>query len=76
MGGALTIASLTQCVNIDAGAPFYGIPNLKQYDLTKVKVPVLAFFGELDKTVGFASVADAQNLEVKAKEAGVNITVK
>lgn len=46
MGGALAIASLTLFGELDAGAPFYGIPDLKTYKLENIKVPVLAYFAE------------------------------
>ena len=42
MGGALTIAVLTLDPLFDAGAPFYGIPPLEKYDLSKIKIPILA----------------------------------
>jgi len=41
MGGALSIAAVaTHHDIIDAAAPFYGVTDLKNFDLTKIKVPV------------------------------------
>lgn len=75
MGGALTIASMTQSEEIDVGVPFYGVPDLSKFNLGAVKKPMLAHFGALDTICGFSDVAAAKNLESKAKEAGVDFTL-
>jgi len=71
MGGALTIASLCSSNIFDAGVPFYGIPDLTYFNLSNIKVPVMAQFGSLDQAKGFSDPESAKNLETKAKEAGV-----
>lgn len=49
MGGALAIASVTGGGDeFVACAPFYGVPDLNQFDIKTVKVPILAHFGTLD----------------------------
>ena len=42
MGGALTLAALADGAAVDAGAPFYGIPDGRYFDVTKIKAPLLA----------------------------------
>jgi dienelactone hydrolase len=76
MGGALTIVTMTHDPSIDAGCPFYGVPDLTSNKLENIKVPVYAHFGELDPLKGFSSPEDAKNLEEKGKAAGVNIKIK
>ena len=75
MGGALTIAAMTLNSNIDAGAPFYGIPDLTKFDLSKITKPIQAHFGELDSHKGFSAPEDGLKLEAKGKELGLNIQV-
>jgi carboxymethylenebutenolidase len=48
MGGALTIASICKYESFSAAAPFYGIPDLKYNDVSKIKCPVFAYFAEKD----------------------------
>ena len=45
MGGALTFASICTFDKWHSAAPFYGIPDLKQFSLKNIKNPVLAHFG-------------------------------
>lgn len=60
MGGALTLAAVADGAAIDAAAPFYGIPDGRYFDVTKIKVPICAQFGDLDKMKGFSDKAAAQ----------------
>ncbi len=76
MGGALTIASLASSNVFSAGAPFYGIPDLNVFKLSNIKVSVMGNFGSKDSLAGFSDPVAAKNLEQKAKEAGVNFTLK
>jgi len=60
MGGALALAAMADGASIDAGAPFYGIPDGRYFDVTKIKAPICAQFGDLDKHKGFADPGAAQ----------------
>ena len=71
MGGALSFSGATRCPEIDAAAPFYGIPRSDAYDLTTIRIPVQAHFGEKDDIVGFSSPSDYGPLYDRLKEAGV-----
>jgi carboxymethylenebutenolidase len=75
LGGALTVASLANIPELDAGSPYYGVPDLSNFDLSKIKVPVYAYFGENDDHKGFSSPEDGKRLEKAAKDAGVNFTL-
>lgn len=76
MGGALAIFAIAQeNSGFDACVPFYGIPTLSYINLSNINVPVLAHFGTLDDHKGFSDPEAAKNLEIKAKEAGVNFTL-
>ncbi len=75
LGGALTVTSLANISELDAGSPYYGVPDLSKIDLSKIKVPVYAYFGENDNHKGFSSPEDAKRLEQAAKDAGVNFTL-
>jgi carboxymethylenebutenolidase len=73
MGGALTIAGIcTHTDKFDAAAPFYGIPDLKTFDVGKIKCPVLLHFAELDDAKGFSDPESAKNLSQKMAEKGVD----
>ncbi len=52
MGGALTFAAATlipkDVPQLAAAAPFYGIPSPQLCDVTTIKIPVQAHFGEQD----------------------------
>jgi len=76
MGGALAICALTASSEIDAGAPFYGTPDLSQWDVSKIKVPVFAQFGENDQAKGFSDVETAKKFESECLAKGVKITNK
>ena len=77
MGGALTIASIASGTDLfSAAAPFYGVPDLSLVNLSNIKIPVLAHFGETDDAKGFSDPETAHKLESAAKEAGVNFTLK
>jgi dienelactone hydrolase len=56
MGGALAFAAASTGANLDAILPFYGIPKAEYFDISKIKIPVLAQFGSLDKHAGFSDV--------------------
>lgn len=72
LGGALTLATAVAAESKpNAVAPFYGIPDGRYFDLTKITVPVLGHFGDKDSHTGFSDVAAAKGLEEKLKTAGV-----
>jgi len=71
MGGALTIAAGINAPGIDAIAPFYGIPDGRYFDPSKLKIPVQAHFGKLDALKGFSDPEAANGLEENLKKAGV-----
>ena len=48
MGGALSMAAAALVKEIDAAAPFYGIPSAELCDVTTVSVPLQCHFGERD----------------------------
>jgi len=72
MGGALVIACSTSS-EVDAGAVFYGIPDLSKIDLDKIHVPLQLHFGKLDQSKGFSDPESAANLEKKLKEHGKEV---
>ena len=77
MGGALTIAGIYFWGKLfSAAAPFYGIPDLSQWDINKITCPVALNFAELDKAVGFSDPGSARSLEKKLKDAGKDASLK
>ncbi|KAG2379214.1 hypothetical protein C9374_007353 [Naegleria lovaniensis] len=74
MGGALTLAAAStqdgsESSLINAASCFYGIP---QMDVSKIKIPVIAHFGELDDAIGFSDIESAKKLQNSWTENGVN----
>jgi carboxymethylenebutenolidase len=76
MGGALTIATIASFNVFDGAVPFYGVPDLTKFDLSNVKCPVVAHFGDLDQAKGFSDPEAAKNLEKNALEKGVNFKLR
>jgi len=71
MGGALTIAACVRMpADIDAIAPFYGIPPAKFADPSQIKVPVQAHFGTSDDQMGFSDPETAKQLKAKLEQSG------
>ena len=54
MGGALSIAAAVLAGNVDAAAPFYGIPEDSIADPSQCKVPLQGHFGREDTMKGFS----------------------
>jgi len=78
LGGALSFAAASAVPTLEAAVPYYGIPPLDKYDLSKVKAPVLAHFASHDDWAK-ASVAQqiqsefatrGQSMELHVYEAG------
>ena len=67
MGGALTIASVATIPGFDAAAPFYGIPDLTKFDVSKITCKFEAHFGEKDDHKGFSDPESAEKLLEKIK---------
>lgn len=76
MGGALTIMTSASCGDIDAAAPFYGVPDLSKCDVSKIKCPIIAHFGALDQAKGFSDITARQNLENAFKKGNVSYEIK
>jgi len=75
-GGALTIAACASSQDIDAGIPFYGVPDFKYFNPELIKCPILAHFGEHDKAKGFSDITAKQNLEERLKKGNVKHEIK
>jgi len=65
MGGALALAAAALVDEVDAAAPFYGIPSSELCDVTTIKVPLQCHFAEHDDTKGFASPDEWKPLQTK-----------
>jgi carboxymethylenebutenolidase len=60
MGGALTILAAVRVPEMDAGASFYGIPNLPAAELQKIKIPLTCHFANQDASFTPAKVNDLE----------------
>lgn len=68
MGGALTLLSVANVPEVDAGVCWYGFPPLEYIDATKIKAPLLGHFAIDDVPFPIATV---DKLEEKLRAAGV-----
>ena len=68
MGGALTLLSLVNVPEADAGVCWYGYPPLEYIDPSKIKAPLLAHWATEDAAFPIARVDE---LEKKLREATV-----
>lgn len=68
MGGALTLLSLTQSPEIDAGVVWYGCPPLDYIDASKIHVPVMGHWATQD---AFFKIETVAGLEEKLNAAKV-----
>lgn len=71
MGGALTLLTLANVPEADAGVVWYGLPPLEYLDASKIKAPVMAHWATQDGAFPIESV-DA--LEARLAEAKVAYT--
>jgi len=69
MGGALTLLSLTQSPEIDAGVVWYGCPPLDYIDASKIHVPVMGHWATQD---AFFKIETVAGLEEKLSAAKVD----
>jgi carboxymethylenebutenolidase len=68
MGGALTLLSLTQSPEVDAGVVWYGCPPLEYIDAQKINAPLLGHWAMQDE---FFKKEMVDGLEEKLGAAGV-----
>lgn len=77
MGGALSIAAACYWgKRFSASAPFYGIPEMKDWDAKNIGCLVYLNFAELDQVQGFSDPDSAKELQKKLKDAGADVTLK
>ncbi len=69
MGGALTLLSLCQSPELDAGVVWYGCPPLEYIDASQIRVPVMGHWAVQDE---FFKIETVDALETKLREAGVS----
>ena len=67
MGGALTFAAATALDGLTAVVPFYGLPQLSNEAVAKVKVPIQAHFATKDD---WAKVSLAEGIKDAVRAAG------
>ena len=70
MGGALTLLSVCNSPEIDAGVVWYGCPPLEYIDAAKIKAPLQAHWALQDE---FFPIATIDQLEDKLRAAGVTV---
>jgi carboxymethylenebutenolidase len=58
MGGLLTILAAVRVPEMDAGACFYGIPELPAAEFKKIKIPLICHFANQDSWITPAKVND------------------
>lgn len=69
MGGALTLLSLCQSPEADAGVVWYGCPPLEYIDASKIRVPVMGHWATQDE---FFKIETVDALETKLSEGKVD----
>lgn len=69
MGGALTLLSLCQSPEADAGVVWYGCPPLEYIDASKIRVPVMGHWATQD---AFFKIETVDALETQLREASVD----
>jgi carboxymethylenebutenolidase len=65
MGGALTILAAVRVTEMDAGACFYGIPDIGPAEIKKIKIPLICHFANRDT---HWTPAKANDLEAALKQ--------
>jgi len=65
LGGALTILAAARVPEMDAGACFYGIPDLAAAEFKKIKIPLVCHFANQD---GWCTPAKVNDLEAALKQ--------
>jgi carboxymethylenebutenolidase len=75
MGGALSLAGVGLVEEIDAAAPFYGIPQKALCDPATIRKPVQGHFGTEDNHKGFSDPEAAAALGEALKAAGAEYEI-
>lgn len=70
MGGALTVLTLCNAPEADAGIVWYGCPPLEYVDASKIRVPVLGHFATQDQ---FFKIDTIDTFEARLREAGAQV---
>ncbi|MFM2120070.1 MAG: hypothetical protein RL722_1538 [Pseudomonadota bacterium] len=70
MGGALTVLSLCNVPEVDAGVVWYGMPPVDYVDASRIKAPMQAHWATQDE---FFAIAAVDVLEEKLRAAGVSL---
>lgn len=65
MGGALSLAAAALLKEIQASAPFYGIPSDELADVSKITIPLQCHFGANDAVEGFSCPKSQAKLKEK-----------
>ncbi len=65
MGGALTILAAVRVPEMDAGACFYGLPELPADEVKKIKIPLICHFANKD---GWITPAKANDFEAALQQ--------
>ena len=69
LGGAIALAAACSVDGLLAAVPFYGIPKPEFFDVTKLRAPVLAHYGDRDPVIPAErpkAIADAAHAAGKA----------
>lgn len=67
MGGALTLLAALRVPEMDAGAPFYGIPPVDPSEFKKIKIPLICHFANQDDWCTPAKVMELENMLKQSK---------
>jgi carboxymethylenebutenolidase len=65
MGGALTILAAVRVPEMDAGACFYGLPDIPAPEVKKIKIPLICHFANQD---GWCTPAKVNDFEAAIKQ--------
>jgi carboxymethylenebutenolidase len=73
MGGALSLAAGVHHPGVlDGAIAFYGAPPAELADVSTIRIPVQAHFGEVDPLEGFSDAAACERLKEQLAKAAVS----
>ena len=72
MGGSLTFRALERISDFSCGVPFYGVPPAEQYNVAKVRAPILGHFSRTDP---WAKPSIAEQIQRNLTARGGTMTV-
>lgn len=72
LGGAITLAAVCNAVGVVAAVPFYGMPDPKFADYSKVSCPILAHVAKKD---GWVKPAAMEEIKAKVEAAGQTMEI-